>query len=136
MTLREEAVESFLLVNLYFLEKSEDSLDSPAFPVQIITEALASERKYVKKILSLITQMNCNTPFRALQIKTFLEKAHSPNKRRGDPPPSASHSNPQVWFCHVKGADLLLICSIAAYVFFFACIVLIFLENPQLLVYT
>jgi len=37
----------------------------------------------------------------------------------GDPPPSSSHTNPQVWFCHIKGADLLLICSIAAYVIFF-----------------
>ena len=36
----------------------------------------------------------------------------------------------KVGFCHVKGADLLLICSIAAYVIFFAYIVLIFLENP------
>ena len=77
----------FPLTKSLFFGKSEDGLDSPALPVQIITEALASQRKYVKKILSLITQMNCNTPFRALQIKTFLEKAHSPNERRGQPPP-------------------------------------------------
>ena len=120
----------FPLTKSLFFGKSEDGLDSPALPVQIITEALASQRKYVKKIISLITQMNCNTPFRALHIKTFLEDAHSQMKEGGDPPPSPSHSNPQVWFCHVKGADLLLICSIAAYVIFFAYIVLIFLENP------
>lgn len=40
-------------------------------------------------------------------------------KEEGDPPPSPFHTNPQVWFCHVKGADLLLICFIAAYVIFF-----------------
>ena len=40
-------------------------------------------------------------------------------KEGGDPPPSPSHSKPQVCFCHVKGADLLLIRSIAAYMILF-----------------
>ena len=40
-------------------------------------------------------------------------------KEGGEPLPSPSHSNPQVCFCHVKGADLLLIRSIAAYMIFF-----------------
>ena len=43
-------------------------------------------------------------------------------KEGGDPPPSPFHTNPQVWLCHVKGADLLPICSIAAFTWFFFCI--------------